>query len=49
MTNAWDAIIPVSFETGSDQEPLDAYSEVVTSVAGRLLPSVVALSTRRKG
>jgi S1-C subfamily serine protease len=49
MTNAWDAIIPVSLETGSDPAPLDAYSEVVTNVARKLLPSVVALSTRRKG
>jgi S1-C subfamily serine protease len=49
MTNAWDAIIPVSFETSSDPDPLDAYSQVVTNVARKLLPSVVALSTRRKG
>jgi S1-C subfamily serine protease len=34
-------------ELGSDA--LDAYSRVVTSVAETLLPSVVALSTRRRG
>jgi S1-C subfamily serine protease len=49
MTNSWDAIVPVSFERDSDPAPLDAYSEVVTNVAGKLLPSVVALSTRRQG
>ena len=36
-----------AIEPGS--EALDAYSQVVTSVARRLLPSVVALSTHRQG
>lgn len=49
MTNSWDAVIPVGYEADPDPAPLDAYSEVVTNVAHRLLPSVVALSTRRKG
>ena len=31
------------------QAALDAYSAVVTSVARKLLPTVVALSTRRRG
>ena len=42
-------ILPVSFDRESGAEPLDAYSQVVTTVANRLLPSVVALSTRRRG
>jgi len=32
-----------------EQKALDAYSQVVISVAGRLLPTVVALTTRRRG
>ena len=42
-------MIPIVFEEPSEGEALDAYSRVVTTVAERLLPSVVALTTRRQG
>lgn len=42
-------VIPISHSRPSEPEALDAYSRIVTSVAARLLPSVVALSTRRRG
>ena len=42
-------VIPISFEPDEGQRPLDAYSEVVTSVASKVLPSVVALTTLRRG
>ena len=42
-------VMPISFERDAGTDALDAYSQVVTSVAARLLPSVVALSTRRPG
>lgn len=46
----WQALtMPISFEEPSESEALDAYSEVVTSVAEKLLPSVVAITTRRRG
>ncbi len=41
--------IPIGFNNDAESEALDAYSQVVTSVAERLLPSVVALSIRRPG
>ena len=41
-------VIPISFERRRQEDALDAYSRVVTSVAERLLPSVVALTTRRR-
>lgn len=41
--------IPIGFNNDAESEALDAYSQVVTSVADRLLPSVVALSIRRRG
>lgn len=40
--------IPIGFEPDRGKHALDAYSQVVTSVASKLLPSVVALSTRRR-
>lgn len=40
--------IPISFERGPESGALDAYSQVVTTVAHKLLPSVVALTTRRR-
>jgi S1-C subfamily serine protease len=49
MDTSWqDLAIPIVFEEPSEAEALDAYSQVVTSVAERLLPSVVALTTRRR-
>jgi S1-C subfamily serine protease len=50
MDRTWNELImPISFEGPSEADALDAYSQVVTSVAERLLPSVVALTTRRQG
>ena len=50
MSNPWDIVIPINFDREPDEgAALDAYSRVVTSVAAKLLPSVVALSTRRRG
>lgn len=50
MANPWDAVMPIAFESEPDEgDALDAYSRIVTGVAARLLPSVVALSTRRRG
>ena len=40
---------PADMTINPDADPLDAYSQVVTAVARTLLPSVVALSTRRRG
>ncbi len=40
---------PADISTDPGADALDAYSQVVTSVARTLLPSVVALSTRRRG
>ena len=42
-------VIPRSFQPDGDKAALDAYSKVVTTVAAKLIPSVVALSTRRRG
>lgn len=42
-------VIPISFERDRGSEALDAYSRVVTTVAQKLLPSVVALTTRQRG
>lgn len=42
-------VIPISFERRQEDEALDAYSQVVTAVAAKLLPSVVALSVGRHG
>lgn len=39
---------PADISTDPGADALDAYSQVVTSVARTLLPSVVALSTRRR-
>lgn len=41
--------IPIGFNRDAERQAMDAYSQVVTSVADRLLPSVVALSVRRRG
>ena len=41
-------VIPIGFERDRGEQALDVYSQVVTSVASKLLPSVVALSTRRR-
>lgn len=41
--------IPIGFSGDAESKAMDAYSRVVTSVADRLLPSVVALSVRRQG
>jgi S1-C subfamily serine protease len=50
MDRTWRGLtIPIGFEEASEADALDAYSKVVTSVAERLLPSVVALTTRRRG
>jgi S1-C subfamily serine protease len=49
MTQPSDQIIPISFERPSEGEALDAYSRVVTGVAEKLLPSVVALAVRKAG
>lgn len=40
--------VPIGFEEDGGNGPLDAYSQVVTGVAEKLLPSVVALTTRRQ-
>lgn len=42
-------MIPISYDPGAEEKALDAYSQVVTEVASRLLPSVVSLSIRRPG
>lgn len=42
-------IVPISFDRDMGREALDTYSQVVTTVAAKLLPSVVALSIRRRG
>ncbi|MCI0542902.1 MAG: trypsin-like peptidase domain-containing protein [Actinobacteria bacterium] len=43
-------VIPIGLGPEPDESTaLDAYSEAVTGVAARLLPSVVALSIRRRG
>lgn len=42
-------VIPIGFERGAGSDALDAYSQVVTTVASILLPSVVALSIGRPG
>lgn len=41
--------LPIGSDADARPDPLDAYSVVVTSVAEKLLPSVVALSVRRSG
>ena len=49
MESDWQgSTIPISFEDDAGPDPLDAYSQVVISVAEKLLPSVVALTTRRR-
>lgn len=49
MEGDWQGLtIPIGFDQEAGPDPLDAYSRVVTSVAEKLLPSVVALTTRRR-
>lgn len=44
-----DLVIPIGLESDPEPGALDAYSAVVTAVADKLLPSVVALTTRKRG
>ena len=49
MRSLGQPAIPIGFNGDQDGEAFDAYSRVVMSVAESLLPSVVALSVRRRG